>query len=149
MAGEILTYRDALRDFINGQAYSEAVFASSRNVVSWDAEKVASLRCFVTPIDRQLVGATRSDYDFLIRVAFNLIQSLKELTLSDQIARQDQLITLSDEIAESVPKARGAVAPGVSFIRDAELPAAPMELETMHASGVFATQYRFAIRIAG
>lgn len=99
MPASIVTLCEAVKDFLNGESYSQAFTAARSNVPVKSLEETNSLVVEVFPGEYTVDAETRGDwrYEYTVNVAVS-----KVITAADRQTEEDGLLALAEEIQESL-----------------------------------------------
>ncbi len=112
MIGGFHKIPEAIKVAIAAETFSETMTVQRRTVLFAESEKAQVLRCVVAPVNQSVESGTRARENFTWTIGVYLIEQVSSSTLAGRQAREDELLTVTDEVMEFLGELRTIVVDG-------------------------------------
>lgn len=147
MIGGFHKIPEALRVAIAGETFSESVNTLRKTLVYAESEKAQSLTCYVAPISVLTTPGTRQKQGHEWLTGVYVVEQVSSASETERQAREDTLMTVTDEILEFVSGLKSITVDGADLsirISDAE-PRLPTDFEAYQKSKVFVGSFNVVV----
>jgi hypothetical protein len=93
---------ESIVTYLNGESFSQAFAAGRLNRVVTESEASSAIRVYVFPVDRTRVQEERFEATRTFSLAIAVIKTLTATTPAAALLEEDDLLTLVDEIEDSI-----------------------------------------------
>lgn len=98
MAARLVGVCEAVKDFLNGESFSQPFTAVRKNTYSWQVEDTSSIQVVVLPGEVETLVMDRRSAERKFQV---MVVIAKKLSSSDNLTAQDELLMLAEEMEDA------------------------------------------------